>query len=290
MTIRPDWFDTSIFPVESHWADIDGCSVHYVDQGSGPTLLMLHGNPTWSFLYRRLIAGLSDRFRCVAIDYPGFGLSTGGAGYGFTAAEHSRIVRQLVEHLDLRDITPIVQDWGGPIGLGAAVDDPARYTSLIIGNTWAWPNDTKRAARFSELMGGERTGTFLTRKLNIFVGQLIPRSMRRRSLKAAEVAMYKGPFPDEESRIPVQVFPREIIEARPFLADLESKLDRITSLPALLLWANKDLAFGKEELERWKSLLPRHHVHILQGAGHYWQDDAGEEAVLAIRDWWDHRR
>ncbi len=290
MTTRPPWFDINLFPVESRWAEIEGCSVHYVDQGEGPTLLMLHGNPTWSFLYRRLIVGLADSFRCVAIDYPGFGLSTARSGYGYTAAEHSSIVRELIQELDLRDVTPIVQDWGGPIGLGAAVEDPDRFVSLIIGNTWAWPTDSKRAARFSSLMGSDRTGELLTRKLNLFAGVFIPRSMRRRSLGADEMAMYKGPFPDEVSRIPVQVFPREIVQARPFLSDLESKLHRITPLPALLLWADKDPAFGKAELERWESLLPDHHLHMLRGAGHYWPDDAGEEAVLAIGDWWDRRR
>ncbi len=290
MTTRPTWFDPAVFPYDSHWIDVDGCSVHFVDQGDGPTLLMLHGNPTWSFLYRRLIAGLSDRFRCIALDYPGFGLSTARAGYGFTAAEHSAVVRGFVERLDLTEVTPIVQDWGGPIGLGAATEDPERYASLVIGNTWAWPNDTKQAARFSGLLGGERTGDFLTRKLNLFVGQIIPRSMRRRSLSKQELAMYKGPFPDEDSRIPVQVFPREIVTARPFLADLESKLDRISGLPSLLLWADKDPAFRKADLERWQSLLPHHHLFLLHGAGHYWQDDAGEEASLAIRDWWDRYR
>lgn len=290
MSIRPDWFDRDIFDVRSQWMEIDGSSVHYVDEGEGPTLLMLHGNPTWSFLYRRLISGLSDRFRCVAVDYPGFGLSTAAPGYRFTAREHSRIVGKLVERLDLRDVTPIVQDWGGPIGLNAAAEDPDRYVSLIIGNTWAWPMDSDRVSRFSSLMGEGRSGEILTRKLNLFVSQIIPRSMRRRRLKAAEMAMYKGPFPDEDSRVSVEVFPRELTEARPFLADLEGKLHRLTALPTLLLWANKDLAFGKDELERWKAILSDHHHHMLVGAGHYWQDDAGEEAVVVIRDWWDNHR
>lgn len=290
MSIRPDWFDADVFNVESRWIDIDGSTVHYVDEGEGPTLLMLHGNPTWSFLYRRLISGLSDRFRCIAVDYPGFGLSDARAGYGFTAAEHSDVIAEFVRRLDLSGVTPIVQDWGGPIGLNVAADDPDRFASLIIGNTWAWPMDSVRGARFSSLMGEGRSGDLLTVKLNLFVTQIIPRSMRRRRLKAAEMAMYRGPFPDEESRIPVEVFPREIVEARPFLADLEAKLHRLSHLPTLLLWANRDMAFGRDELERWKMVLPQHHHHMLVGAGHYWQDDAGEEAVLAITDWWDRLR
>ena len=290
MTTRPAWFDATLFPVESHWIDVDGSQVHYVDEGEGPTLLMLHGNPTWSFLYRRIIAGLNDRFRCIALDYPGFGLSSAAPGYRFTAVEHSEVVRRFVEQLEMTDVTVMVQDWGGPIGLGAATLDPGRYSSLIIGNTWAWPNDTKLAARFSSIMGGPKTGDFLVRKMNLFVGQIIPRSMKRRSLSDAELGMYKGPFPDEESRIPVQVFPKEIVDARPFLVDVESRLNTIMDLPTLLVWANKDSAFGPKELGRWQTLLPNHHDHMLRGAGHYWQDDAGEEVVLVIRDWWDNHR
>jgi haloalkane dehalogenase len=290
MSTRPTWFNADLFPVESRWVEIDGNTVHYVDEGEGPLLLMLHGNPTWSFLYRRLIAGLKDRFRCVALDYPGFGLSAAKPGYDFTPAAHADVLTAFIKELDLTEITPIVQDWGGPIGLAAATRDPDRFSSLIIGNTWAWPHDAKTAERFSFLMGSDATGDWLTRKFNLFVGQIIPRSMRRRSLKPEEMAMYKGPFPDEASRTPVQVFPREITGARDFLAGLESNLHRVAGLPSLLLWANKDIAFGKAELEKWRSLQTDHHHHMLQGAGHYWQDDAGEEAVLAIRNWWDNLR
>src|SRR4051812_12844652 len=112
---RPAWLDKGLYPFEDRYADIGDCRVHYIDEGSGPLLLMLHGNPTWSFLYRDLVKGLRDRFRCLAVDYPGFGLSTAPEGYGFTPAEHAAVVERLVLELDLRDVTPVVQDWGGPI-------------------------------------------------------------------------------------------------------------------------------------------------------------------------------
>ena len=107
-TRRPDWVDDELFPFESRFVELDGAHVHYVDEGAGPTLLMLHGNPTWSFLYREIIASLRDRFRCVALDYPGFGLSTAPPGYGFTAREHSDVVARFVAELDLTDWTPVM--------------------------------------------------------------------------------------------------------------------------------------------------------------------------------------
>src|SRR3954468_15167154 len=97
-----DWIPIDLYPFEHRFANLpNGCRVHYVDEGSGPTLLLLHGNPTWSFLYRDVIKGLRDRFRCVAVDYPGFGLSRAGRGYGYTAAEHASTLEQLVLELDL---------------------------------------------------------------------------------------------------------------------------------------------------------------------------------------------
>src|SRR3954452_13171659 len=115
MTSRPDWIPEDLYPFESRLAEIDGARVHYVDEGSGPTLLLLHGNPTWSLLYRDVIKGLRDRFKDVALDYPGVGRATAPAGYGYTPAEHSRVVERFVPTLDLRDVTMMVQDWGGPI-------------------------------------------------------------------------------------------------------------------------------------------------------------------------------
>src|ERR671920_404639 len=136
---RPSWLDERLYPFESRYADVGGARVHYVDEGSGPPLLLLHGNPTWSFLYRDIIAALRDRFRCIAPDYPGFGLSSAPPGYGFMPAEHARVIERLVLELDLRDVTMMVQDGGGPIGFAAATRHPGRFARFVIGNTWAWP-------------------------------------------------------------------------------------------------------------------------------------------------------
>jgi haloalkane dehalogenase len=287
---RPSWFDREVFPVESHWLSLDGHRLHYVDEGSGPTLLMLHGNPTWSFLYRRLIAGLRNDFRCVAVDYPGFGLSTPAAGYRFTVPEHSDVVRRFVEALDLSEVTAIVQDWGGPIGMGAAVADPDRYTGFVIGNTYAWPSLSPDKALLSELMGSRLLGGLLNQRLNLFVGRMMP-FLLQRELSDAETAMYRGPFPTSASREPVRVLPREIRTAQPFLARLEAELPLVTDKPSLLVWGDKDVAFKQPERRRWQAMLTRRRDHTLHGAGHFWQDDAGEEAAGVIRDWFaDDRR
>ena len=105
---RPTWIPERLYPFASRFAEAEGARVHYADEGEGPPLLLLHGNPTWSFLYRDVIRGLSDRFRCIAVDLPGFGLSQAPPGYGFTPAEHARVLEALVERLDLAGVTMMV--------------------------------------------------------------------------------------------------------------------------------------------------------------------------------------
>ena len=171
---RPVWPDESLFPFQNHFVELDGCRVHYVDEGEGPPLLLLHGNPTWSFLYRNIIKGLRDRYRCVALDYPGFGLSTAPEDYRFTPAEHARTVEQFLLDLDLSEVTMMVQDWGGPIGLGVAGRHPERFHGLVVSNTWGWPvNGDPHFERFSKLMGGS-LGRFFIRNFNAFVNLLVP--------------------------------------------------------------------------------------------------------------------
>jgi haloalkane dehalogenase len=113
---RPAWVPSDLYPFDDRYADVAGCVVHHVDEGVGPPLLMLHGNPTWSFLYREIVTGVRDRYRCIALDYPGFGLSTPRAGYGFTPSEHASVVERFVLDLDLRDSLPAAGWAGGPVG------------------------------------------------------------------------------------------------------------------------------------------------------------------------------
>jgi haloalkane dehalogenase len=281
---RPGWLSQELYPFESHYAEIDGVSVHYVDEGTGPPLLLLHGNPTWSFLYRELIKGLRDRYRCIAPDHPGFGLSRAGPGYGYTPREQAAVLEQLVAQLDLSGVTMMVQDWGGPIGFAAATRHPERFAAFVIGNTWAWPKSDPGTQIFSRLLGGPIGGYLILRR-NFFVEKIIPGNVKRRKLPQDIMNAYRGPFPTPESRRPVHVFPREILRSRPFLAEIEQRLTQVSDRPALLVWPTKDIAFKEPERQRWERIFPNHRTVILEGAGHYIQEDAAEEIIAAIRDW-----
>ena len=285
---RPAWVDDDLFPFESRFLELDAARVHHIDEGDGPPLLMLHGNPTWSFLYRHIVNGLKDRFRCVALDYPGFGLSTARRGYGYSIAEHVAVVEQVVERLDLRDAVLMVQDWGGPIGFATAVRHPDRFRAFVIGNTWAWlAEGDKRFERFSKVMGSARVGGFLVKRLDIFTNVFVRRGTERRKLTKREFAMYKRPHPTPESRRPVHVMPREILAAHDVLGEVEAGLPRLADRPALIVWGDRDRAFRKPQLERWQATFPNHRTVMLRGAGHYIQEDAPDDIVDAIRGWAD---
>ena len=189
------------FPFESRFAEIGGARIHYVDEGTGPVLLMVHGNPTWSFLFRHLIEGLRDRFRCIALDLPGFGLSTAPAVYGYRPDEHAEVVAAFVERLALPSFTPVVQDWGGPIGLAVASRFAERVDRLIVGNTFCWPvNGDAHFERFARLMGGP-VGTFAIRNFNAFVNLLIPAGIKRHKVTGDVMAAYRRPLPTPERRM-----------------------------------------------------------------------------------------
>jgi haloalkane dehalogenase len=281
---RPDWVPDALYPFEDRYVEIGDARVHYVDEGQGPPLLLLHGNPTWSFLYRELIDGLRERHRCIALDYPGFGLSRASPDYGFTPAEHAEIVERFLLELDLRDLTLMVQDWGGPIGFAVATRHPDRFRGFVIANTWAWPKADVGTQIFSRVLGGP-LGGYLIRQRNFFVERILPSGVRRKELPDAVMDAYRGPFPDPDSRRPVHVFPREILASRPFLAQVEAGLPALRDRPALIVWPTKDIAFRKPERRRWEGHFPDHRTVVLEGAGHYVQEDAGGEIVAAIRDW-----
>ncbi len=278
---HPQWLDEKLYPFQSHFVEIAGNRIHFIDEGQGPILLLLHGNPTWSFLYRHIITRLSPRFRCVAVDYPGFGLSTARPGYSFKPREHSDVLEQFVLALDLHEIGLMVQNWGGPIGLGFAGRYPDRIRFLIICNTWAWPaQGTKNLEWFSKIVGSP-IGRWLILNFNAFVNLVVPFGINRR-LSQAEMRAYRGPFPTRQSRLPTAIFPREILHSRDYLTEVESNLVRVRHKSTLIVWGDRDTAFKDTERARFEQLFTNHHTRILKGAKHFVQENAPEQICQEV--------
>lgn len=283
---RPEWVPESHYPFESRFLELEGHHLHYLDEGRGPTLLLLHGNPTWSFLYRHLILRLRDRFRCVAPDYPGFGLSRPRSGYDFRAASHARVVAAFVERLDLRDVIAFGQDWGGPIGFHVAARHPWRFRGFVIGNTWAWPlAGDAHFETFARLFGSP-VGGWAIRRLNAFVNVMIPLGLSAARLSKPEMDAYRGPFATVASREATRILPRELVAATEFLTEVESGLSRLRHLPALIVWGARDFALRRQERERFENAFPDHHTVLLERAAHFVQEDAPDEIADAILSRW----
>jgi haloalkane dehalogenase len=250
---------------------------------------MVHGNPTWSFTWRDVIKGVRDRYRCIAIDLPGFGFSSAPTGYGFKPQEHAKVLEAFVRQLELEDVTLLVQDWGGPIGFHVAAHQPERFTAFAIGNTWAWPMDRSIAARiFSGFLGGP-IGGYLIKRRNFFVEKIIPGGTRKVGPDDRVMEHYRRPFPTPQSRVPMHVFPRAIIGETAWLREVERGLVSLDDRPALILWPTKDQAFGDKERERWESIFTDHRTVTLDGAGHYIGEDVPQEIVAALTEWTSSR-
>jgi haloalkane dehalogenase len=269
------------FPFEPHYLDQDGLRMHYLDEGAGEPVLCLHGEPTWSFLYRKMIPALAGVGRVVAPDYFGFGRSDKPTDVGWYSFDrHYGSILRLVEELDLRKLTLVVQDWGGPIGLRLAVEQPERVERLVIMNTLVGggrpPSETW--LRFRDLVraaGG-----------NFQPGRLIRRTAVR-GLTDEVVAAYDAPFPVPESKAGALAFPEHVPTEpeHPNTAPLMAIRDalRTWEKPALVLFGDSDPIFAPRVAERIAELIPGAlPAELIPNAGHFVQEDAGEEAAARI--------
>jgi haloalkane dehalogenase len=272
--------DRTLYPFEDRWFDSSAGRMHYIDEGTGPTILFCHGNPTWSFLYRGIVSRLQNRFRCVAVDYLGFGLSERPAGYGYTIEEQTRTLGELVDHLALADFISMGQDWGGPVSLTVATERADRVSGVVLGNTWFWPA-TISFQLFSRVMGSG----FMQRKIledNFFVERIMPRSTVRK-LSEPERDHYRKVQPTPEARRGVAVMPKQIVDARPLLSRLARDVPaKLGSKPALIFWGMKDPGFRPRMLPRVRQAFNDVEVIELRQASHYFQEDAPEEVADAI--------
>ncbi|MFZ1993605.1 MAG: alpha/beta fold hydrolase [Solirubrobacteraceae bacterium] len=272
---------TELYPFESRWLQSAAGRVHYIDEGSGRPILMCHGNPTWSFLYRHLILQLRDRFRCIAVDYPGFGLSERPADYGYTPGEHAAVVGELVDELDLSEMIVMGHDWGGPIGLSVACAYADRVGGLVLGNTWFWAAD-RRARMFSKVMSSRPLQRAILKR-NLFTERILPSGINRK-LSPEEFDHYRGVQPTPQDRIGVAELPKQIITATPFLAALERDVEtKLADQPVLITYPMRDPAFpAKTVLPRMRETFSDAEITELPDAKHLFLEDAPQEVAAAI--------
>lgn len=276
--------DPELYPFTSRWFDSSRGRVHYIDEGTGPVIVFFHGNPTWSFLYRNIIAGLRDRFRCIAPDYLGFGLSERPSEFTYRIDEHASVMGELVDHLELDRYLSMGQDWGGPISMAVGTDRADRVRGVVLGNTWFWPTSELSTKVFSVVMGSPPMQWAITNR-NFFVERMIPAGTST-SLDDAVMEHYRGVQPTPQDRAGVARMPKEILAARPLLEKLSRDVPaKLGSKPALFVWGMKDFAFRPgPNLPRMREAFPDHVVVELAEANHFMQEDAPGQIAEAIID------
>jgi haloalkane dehalogenase len=274
--------DPALYPFTSRWFDSSQGRMHYIDEGDGPPLVLWHGNPTWSFLYRHIISALRDRFRCIAPDYLGFGLSERPPGFGYTIEEHAQVMGEFVDHLNLDGYLTMGQDWGGPISMAVATARPDRVRGVILGNTWFWPTADLSTKAFSKVMGSPPMQYAILRR-NFFVERLIPAGTAI-ALSNAVMEHYRAVQPSPEARAGVARMPKEILAARPLLERLSREVpDKLGAKPTLLVWGMKDFAFKPgPNVPRMRTTFSDHVLVELPDAKHYIQEDAPDRISEAI--------
>jgi cis-3-alkyl-4-acyloxetan-2-one decarboxylase len=289
MTDRLDGDFEGTFPFEAHYLRAGKTNLHYLDEGppSSRPLLFLHGNPTWSYLWRRPVAELSERgHRCVAFDHMGFGRSEKPPRLSaYTLERHVENALAVIDELDLQDVTLVAHDWGGPIGLGAMLERAERLRAVVLMNTWAWELPSWLPPFIREFRT-EGLGEILALGGNLFVESAIPGGMARRDLDPMMMEAYRAPFPDYWSRAGTLAFQRDIPlterdSSAPLISSIHERLPQL-DVPVLLVWGMRDPVFQPVFLDQWRELFPRAESAELEDASHYVVEDRPDAVIGAI--------
>ena len=286
-----DWTFGGTWPFEPRFRD----GLHYVDEGEGLPVVMLHGNPAWSYLYRRFIPPLLDAGRrAIAVDLLGFGRSDKPDDAGeFRVERHVERLGALLDSLDLRDVCLVVHDWGGPIGLAWAVRNPERIARLMVLNTFAprLPGPMGRGLTLRMLRTRGLGELAAKRRAGLTEDFLLRAGVRHRDrLDAQAKAAYRAPHPDAASRTGVLAFPRQVpLSEDDAVAALSREVEEglrrsFADRPATICWGMRDVLFREPVLDLWRAVLPGARVVRLDDAGHFVQEDAHERVVPELLD------
>jgi cis-3-alkyl-4-acyloxetan-2-one decarboxylase len=281
------------YPFNGHFFDRPGGRLHYLDEGKGDPIVMLHGNPTWSFYYRNVILALRDYYRCIAPDHIGCGMSDKPPESRYDYSLKSRIddLEALLEHLDITsNITLILQDWGGMIGMAFAARHPERIKRIIATNTGAFPLPKTKRFPFSLWLGrNTRLGAWLILKKNAFCLLAAKWCVKRGPLPPEVREMLLKPYDTPEHRIAVlkfvQTIPlRETDPGYDIAISTAAALEKFQNVPTLLLWGMKDFVFDRHFLAEWQRYFPHAEAETWADCGHYLLEDATDEVISRMRE------
>lgn len=282
----PAWLDRAAWPYTPRHVTIDGARLHYVDEGEGPVVVLVHGTPTWSFEWRHVIAALRGHGRVVALDHLGFGLSDRPAEAGYRPEDHAARFRQFMAAVcPTGPVTLVVHDFGGPIALDWALDHPDRPAHVIVVNSWMWPFDDDPGMRRKARLASGALGRWLYRRFNASLRLIMPSAYGdRRRLTPAIHGHYLAVFPDADSRERVLfALAQSLLGSRAFFAGLWQRRDRLAAVDLHVIWGMRDSAFPPAMLARWQQTFPHARTTAVADAGHWPHEEAPEAVAQAIR-------
>jgi haloalkane dehalogenase len=272
------------FPFEARYRQLDGLRLAHIDEGEGAPVVFIHGEPTWSFLWRKVVPPvLEEGFRCIAPDHAGFGRSDKPTDLGWYSYDrHSQLFADLLERLDLRDATVVVHDWGGPIGLRAAVEHPDRIARMVILDTGLFTGEQPMSEAWKVFRD------FVERTEDLPVGFLVKGAVAR-GLADEVQAGYEAPFPTPESKAGARAFPLMLPTTpdMPGAAAGKRVLEalRADDRPKLCLWADSDPVIPFEVGQRFAAAINAGPPEKIADASHFLQEDAGDEIGRRLAEW-----
>ncbi len=270
----PAWLDIEEYPFAHKFIEVSGGKMHYLDEGEGTPIVMVHGTPAWSFLYRKLVKHLSGKYRCIVPDHIGFGLSDKPGNWTYTPQAHAANLETLIQTLALQNIILVVHDFGGPIGLSYAVKNAANVSKIIVLNTWMWSLQEYTDIQKKLSIINNPLIPFLYKYFNFSAQVLLPKAAGGYFKFTRHIhRQYTKPLGKPSQRMGTLAFAKALLTADQWFAELWNRKQVLAHKPALIVWGMKDKFIDSSQLERWKQVFSQAEVIECSHSGHWLQEE-----------------
>lgn len=277
------WLDQKEYPFNSNYFNVNGHQMHYIDEGQGETILFIHGTPSWSFDFRNVIKSLSKNYRCIAIDHVGFGLSDKPEFYDYSTQNHSWTLEKFVLELGLKNITLVLHDFGGPIGLDFAIRNSQLIKRITVLNSWLWSSEgDPKYLKLKRILKSPLL-PFLYKYLNFSAKYILPSSFGDSKLSTKMKAQFTRPFENRKQRNGTLAFAHSLLNDQEWFEQLWNKRPSISQIPILFVWGMKDPVLSNLCLEKFSEGFPNSKTVEIETAGHFPQEEQPQQVADAIR-------
>lgn len=276
------WLDRSEYPFFANYFQVNNQKLHYIDEGQGEVILFVHGTPSWSFDFRNIIKDLKSNYRCIAIDHIGFGLSDKPKDYDYSTANHSKTLEKFITEKQLENITLVVHDFGGPIGLNFAIEHPEKVKKIIIFNSWLWSTENDPDyIKFRKILKSPLL-PFLYRRLNFSPRFILPKLFGDDKISKKLLEQYTKPFANSTERNGALAFAKSLLYDQNWFEELWKRRNSISNKPTLFIWGMKDEVIKPHNLEKFEDGFTNSETVKLETSGHFPHEEQPQKVINAI--------